>query len=79
VEETRSGTCIDHLNGGTGIVDSQSQLGGWPELESAPAPADSDADGMPISGKKLKGLNSNDPADGSLYQLSPSYTNLECI
>lgn len=77
VEETRSGTCIDHLNGGTGIVDSQSQLGGWPELESAPAPADSDADGMPDFWEKLKGLNSNDPADGSLYQLSPSYTNLE--
>ncbi len=77
VEETRTGTCINYLSGGTGIVDSQSQLGGWPELKTAPAPADSDADGMPDEWEKLKGLDPNNPADASLYQLSPSYTNLE--
>ena len=31
---------------GNGIIASQTEVGGWPELRSAPAPEDSDADGM---------------------------------
>ena len=32
------------------VIDSQNQVGGWPTLNSLPAPADSDQDGMPIFG-----------------------------
>ena len=52
------------------------EAGGWPELKSAPAPADADHDGMPDDYEKAQGLNPSDPADGP--KLSPSgYSNVE--
>lgn len=60
----------------TGIIDSQEDVGGWPLLKSAPAPADSDHDGMPDEWEKKNGLNPNDPADGNTVN-EDGYTNLE--
>ena len=47
---------------GTGRqIDSQREAGGWPALRSAPAPVDSDGDGIPDEWEKAHGLNPHDP------------------
>jgi pectate lyase len=61
----------------TGIIDNVEQVGGWPQLKSAPAPVDGDHDGMPDSWEKAHGLNPNDAADGSKITGGEGYTNLE--
>jgi pectate lyase len=60
------------------LINSPSDVGGWPELKSAPAPADRDRDGLPDAWEAARGLNPDDPSD----QAKPSpnaggYTNLE--
>lgn len=63
--------------GGNGIIDSQEQVGGWPELKTAQAPEDTDGDGMPDKWEvKYRKLNSG-VSDGSAYDLNSRYTNLE--
>lgn len=63
--------------GGNGIIDSQEDVGGWPELKSIPAPKDTDNDGMPDKWEmKNKKLNPK-ISDGSGHDLDPLYTNLE--
>jgi exo-poly-alpha-galacturonosidase len=51
--------------------------GGWPTLNSLPAPTDSDHDGMPDKWETLHHLNANDAADRNNYDFSIDYTNLE--
>lgn len=60
----------------TGIIDSQSEAGGWPELKSKEAPADSDNDGMPDQWEKKMNLNPTDPSDGN-KTAETGYTYLE--
>ena len=48
-----------------GIIDSQTDVGGWPELRSGTPPIDSDHDGMPDTWETAHGLNPQDPTDGS--------------
>ncbi|MFA5293243.1 MAG: LamG-like jellyroll fold domain-containing protein [Phycisphaerae bacterium] len=63
---------------GTGqIIDTQGQVGGWPTLNSAPAPLDTDQDGMPDVWETANSLNYNYAADRNGYDLDPEYTNLE--
>ncbi|MBN2182856.1 MAG: hypothetical protein JW715_13170 [Sedimentisphaerales bacterium] len=62
--------------GDHGIIDSPSDVGGLPELKSAPAPADGDHDGMPDNWEKANGLNPEDPKDGNEIG-KDGYTNLE--
>jgi pectate lyase len=59
------------------IIDSQKQVGGWPELKSAAAPLDSDHDGIPDEWEKAHGLNPNDPSDGAKLAAGGGHTNLE--
>ena len=59
-----------------GIIDSQKDVGGWPELQSTPAPVDTDQDGMPDDWEKASGLNPADPADRNLVA-TDGYTMLE--
>lgn len=59
-----------------GIIDLPSNVGGWPELASVPAPADADHDGMPDDWETARTLNPNDANDRNL--IGPSgYTRLE--
>jgi hypothetical protein len=57
-------------------IDSQKEVGGWPQIETGTAPADTDRDGMPDAWGKEHGLNAKDPADGNATQ-KDGYTNLE--
>ena len=78
VHEVRTGTATYNgsKTGYKGIIDSQSDVGGWPELNLAPAPADTDNDGMPDAWETQNGLNPNDATDGNGIHAS-GYTNLE--
>jgi hypothetical protein len=49
----------------------------WPEYKSAPAPVDSDHDGIPDDWEKAHGLNPNDPSDANADLNGDGYTNLE--
>lgn len=59
------------------LIDSQSEVGGWPDLKSKPAPADADQDGMPDSWEQKAGLDPNDAEDRNGDQDGDGYTNLE--
>ncbi|MDR2804829.1 MAG: pectate lyase [Dysgonamonadaceae bacterium] len=73
-DEVRNGA---FTYGDKGLIDSQSQVGGWPELSSLPAPVDSDNDGMPDDWEDANGLDKFDAGDNAAYGLSPVYTHLE--
>ena len=63
-------------NGGGHIIDSQREVGGWPEYVSGPAPEDKDGDGIPDTWETAHGLNPEEPKDGSAVA-NGGYTNLE--
>ncbi|SDK96831.1 Por secretion system C-terminal sorting domain-containing protein [Catalinimonas alkaloidigena] len=65
-------------NGSTnGLIDTQSDVGGWPTYESTEAPTDSDGDGMPDAWEEAHKLDKDDPADGATYAVGNAYTHLE--
>lgn len=63
--------------GRSGIIDSQTDVGGWPILKSLPAPLDTDQDGMPDEWEKFHGLNYKNPEDRNVDLYSDGYTALE--
>ena len=79
IEEVRTGTATygGAWGSGSGIIDSQSQTGGWPTLHSAPAPKDNDHDGMADEWERRHGLNSANPLDRNDDFNGDGYTNLE--
>ncbi len=80
VEEARTGTAkfgASYHGGGNGIIDTPTDVGGWPELHSASAPDDLDHDGMPDEWERKNGFNPGDAADGSLDHDGDGYTNVE--
>lgn len=69
---------INDVIKGTGkIIDDEKEVGGWPELKSAPAPLDTDRDGMPDAWETARKLNPKDAADGARDRNGDGYTNLE--
>jgi len=76
VEEVKNGTASFGKNK-DGIIDSQNDVGGWPELKTVPALTDSDNDGMPDDWEQKNRLNPNDASDAARYTLSKTYTNIE--
>jgi hypothetical protein len=69
---------VEDIAQGTGrIIDSQEDVGGWPEFESVPARADRDHDGMPDFWEARHALNPDDETDGLLDRDGDGYTNVE--
>jgi hypothetical protein len=69
---------VEEVRSGKGrIINSQAEVGGWPELQTAPAPRDSDGDGMPDAWEREHGLNADDAADGPADGNNDGYTNVE--
>ncbi|HBB93586.1 MAG TPA: pectate lyase [Bacteroidales bacterium] len=62
--------------GGKGIIDSQKDVGGWPQLKSLQPPKDSDNDGMPDTWERKNNLNPDRP-DQNEHTLDQGYTNIE--
>lgn len=66
-----------HIREGTGrIIDSQKEVGGWPELATGMPPIDSDQDGLPDDWEKQHQLDPQNPRDGAKPAAS-GYTQLE--
>lgn len=59
------------------LLDSQAEVGGWPQLHSAPAPVDRDGDGMADDWEQAHGLNPSDSSDRNADRDGDGYTNLE--
>ncbi|MDC2256118.1 pectate lyase [Bacteroides thetaiotaomicron] len=59
-----------------GIIDSPSDVGGWPVLKSKTASLDSDQDGIPDTWESIHGLDPNNPSDGNKIN-ETGYTWLE--
>ncbi|WP_187262497.1 T9SS type A sorting domain-containing protein [Pontibacter beigongshangensis] len=78
IEEVRTGTATftGSRTGYKGILDSQTDVGSWPELASLPAPADADNDGMPDAWELAQGLDPNNANDRNTVG-QDGYTNLE--
>ncbi|RAJ88033.1 hypothetical protein CLV59_101798 [Chitinophaga dinghuensis] len=62
---------------GNGIIDSQTDVGGWPVLQSLPADTDTDEDGIPDAWEKAHGLNPASANDQNGHDLDKDYTNIE--
>ncbi|MDT3404225.1 pectate lyase family protein [Mucilaginibacter terrae] len=59
-----------------GIIDDALAVGGWPAYNMAPAPADTDHDGIPDAWETANGLDKNNAADRNKLHKS-GYTMLE--
>jgi len=69
---------IAEVRAGRGrIINSQTEVGGWPNYQPAKPPKDTDSDGMPDAWERAHGLNPRDPKDAILDRDHDGYTNLE--
>ena len=60
-----------------GLIDSQSDVGGWPVLNQTEALVDTDGDGIPDEWEIANGLDPENPNDGKKKTLQKGYTNVE--
>ena len=78
IGDVKNGTYTAHGSRGStnGLIDSQEDVGGWPELKSLPPLKDTDQDGMPDDWEVNMGL---DPLkdDSKARNLSTAYDNIE--
>ena len=80
IHDVTTGTATYSTGGNgsiNGIIDTQSAVGGWPELKSHTAPVDTDGDGMPDAWEDAKGLLKNNPADAQSTSVDGQYPNVE--
>lgn len=69
---------INDIKNGTGkIINSQSEVGGYPVYTSGTPYLDTDKDGMSNDWETKYGFNPNDASDGSLDADKDGYTNVE--
>lgn len=66
----------DVRQGSGKVINSQSEVGGWPEYPKGTAVTDSDNDGMPDEWEKAHGLDPNKP-NATGHELDKGYDNLE--
>jgi hypothetical protein len=59
------------------LIDSQAEVGGWPQLKSGAVSPDTDSDGMPDDWETSRGLNPRDAADGAADRNKDGYSNVE--
>lgn len=62
---------------GGALIDSQAEVGGWPELAAGTPWVDGDGDGLPDDWERTRGLDPADPADGARDADGDGYTALE--
>ncbi|MBQ9439362.1 MAG: pectate lyase [Paludibacteraceae bacterium] len=60
-----------------GLIDTQSDAGGWPQYNTAEAPKDTDNDGIPDEWEVEHGLDPLNYLDGSQRPLGAEFTNLQ--
>lgn len=79
VREVRQGNYTYTGSNGSrnGLIDTQSDVGGWPELKVGTRPVDTDYDGIPDEWETTFGLNPNDPKDAHSITLVTGHTNLD--
>ena len=69
---------IEGVRSRTGrVINSQSDVGGWPVLEAGSPWIDSDGDGMPDDWETARGLDPRDPNDGVSDRDGDGFTELE--
>jgi pectate lyase len=69
---------VEHVRTRQGkLIDSQAEVGGWPELKPGAPRKDTDGDGLPDEWETQRGLDPRNPADGSGDANRDGYTNLE--
>src|SRR6266498_181693 len=69
---------VDEVRLGKGsIIDSQREVGGWPELQSLRPSDDSDSDGMPDNWERAHRFNPDNSSDSAADKDNDGYTNLE--
>lgn len=74
IAEVSNGTAT---HGKNGIITTPEDVGGWPKLQSAEAPRDSDMDGMPDDWEKKYGLDADQADDSSSDKDGDGYTDVE--
>ncbi len=67
---------LEVMEGSGRLIDTQSDVGGWPQLAPGDPPQDSDSDGIPDAWESARGLDPFDPADSSKIEAS-GYTMIE--
>jgi pectate lyase len=73
----RTGRIIDVQGGFPHGTPYEQSASAWPVLKSAPAPADSDKDGMPDAWETKNGLDPANASDAAAVKLHRFYTNIE--
>jgi hypothetical protein len=69
---------VTTVRSGTGkLIDSQKEVGSWPQLAPGVPWKDSDGDGMPDAWERQQRLNPLNPADGNADRDRDGYTELE--
>jgi hypothetical protein len=69
---------VASVRSGTGkVIDSQKDVGGWPELAAGTPWKDSDGDGMPDDWERRQRLDPRSAADGNADRDGDGFTELE--